>query len=291
MPIGHIPVLLREVEEVLAPKPGDTFIDGTLGLGGHTEMLLHRSAPTGRVLGIDRDPRNVAQARERLAAFEPRAVLIQGNYRNMVALAQEHGFAAVQGVLLDVGFSSLHVDDASRGFSFLHDGPLDMRYDPAGELTAAQIVNTWAPAELERILRLYGEERRTERIVKAIVDARRRTLFTTTLELATCIAGAAPRHGRLHPATQTFQALRIAVNDELGALEEGLKAGWECLGSGGVLAVISFHSLEDRLVKHFMRGLGVAGEILTKRPTEAGAEEARNNPRARSAKLRAMRKH
>lgn len=292
MPMSHehIPVLLAEVQKLLAPQPGDCFIDGTLGLGGHTEMLLQATAPTGRVLGIERDHRNLALAQERLRSYGTRAVLVQGNYRDMQTIASAQGFAAVQGVLLDVGFSSVHVDNPERGFSFMHDGPLDMRYDTSSGATAGDIVNSWPVADLVWLLRTYGEEPRAERIAHAIVDARKRKRFTTTLELADCIARAAPRRGRLHPATQTFQALRIATNDELGALEEGLRQAWNCLGVGGTLAVISFHSLEDRIVKVFMRGLSDEGEVLTKRPWEAGEEECKANPRSRSAKLRGARK-
>lgn len=287
---GHIPVLLEEVRKALQPKPGSHFIDGTLGAGGHATMLLQASAPNGRVLGIERDSRNLMLAQEQLAVFGERAVLIQGNYRFMDRLAQANGFRGVDGVLLDVGFSSLHVDQAERGFSFLHDGPLDMRYDSGDQETAEHIVNTWSAEDLTWLFRTYGEEPRAYRIAQGIVDARRKSPFLRTLALAEYVEKLVPRHGRLHPATRIFQALRIAVNDELGALQDGLSSAWTCLKPGGVLAVISFHSLEDRLVKRFFRGLGPLAEPLTKRPVIATEREQELNPRARSAKLRSARK-
>lgn len=285
----HIPVLLAETLLFLEPEAGKTFLDGTVGHGGHAEALLERIAPTGRLLGIDRDPRNLAVAKKRLAAAGKRAVLVGGRYANLRSLAAANGFHAFDGILLDIGFSSAHVDDPTRGFSFLADGPLDMRYDPSEETKAAAIVNGWTKDELARLFRLYGEEPRAEPIAKLIVDARKRQRFTRTTHLAETIATAFPRRGNRHPATLVFQALRIAVNDELEELKQALPEAIRLLKPGGRLAVISFHSLEDRIIKQFFAKRD-GWEILTKRPMTASDQERRKNPRARSAKLRVIEK-
>lgn len=290
--IVHVPVMMTEVLAALDPKPGQDFLDGTVGQGGHSEAILRNTAPDGRVLGIDRDPRNLEVAKERLKPFGKRFVAAQGSYADASGTALPHGMVGtLSGILLDIGFSSAHIEDASRGFSFAHDGPLDMRYDPGQELTAAVIVNGWKEGELAELLRLYGEEPNARRIAKAIVQARREERILTTGALASVIEAVVRRTGRTHPATRAFQALRIAVNDELGELSRALPALVALLRPGGRIAVISFHSLEDRIVKRFFKEMDGAGlRLMTKRPLVASQEEARENPRSRSAKLRVAEK-
>lgn len=287
----HVPVLLKEVLDGLNPQPGDDVLDGTLGAGGHAAAILERTAPDGRYLGLDLDEAALETARKNLDRFGSRVMLVRGSYRDAAEISAERGFGPFQAALLDLGFSSLEIDDPARGFSFRRDGPLDMRYDERQELTAAEIVNSWPERDLERIFRLYGEEKFAHRLAGAIVEARRRHRFVGTLEFVEALGGALPgsaRHGRIHFATRVFQALRIAVNDELGTVEAALPTLLDLLAPGGRLAVISFHSLEDRLVKQFMRGEERAGRLkaMTKRPVVASEDEERVNPRARSAKLR-----
>lgn len=250
---AHIPVLFAATLESLNIRPGGSYIDGTLGGGGHTAGMLERGA--GRVLGIDRDPAALAAVRERLADYGERLVLAHGNFRDIGALALAHGFTAVDGILLDIGVSSHQLDVAERGFSFSQAAPLDMRMDPTQGETAADLVNTLPESELADLIYRYGEERGSRRIARWIVERRQRAPITTTTELAELVARAmgGRKDGRIHPATRTFQALRIAVNDELGALEEALPAAVDLLAVGGRLAVITFHSLEDRIVKEYMR--------------------------------------
>ncbi|HQM38393.1 MAG TPA: 16S rRNA (cytosine(1402)-N(4))-methyltransferase RsmH [Candidatus Bipolaricaulis anaerobius] len=280
----HEPVLVAEVVRFLAPAPAALIVDATVGTGGHAEALLARGA---RVIGIDQDPAALDRARERLRPYTDRVQLLPGNFRDLPALVPP--VPRVDGVLFDLGASSLQFDSPERGFSFLAAGPLDMRMDPTAPVTAADLVNRLPEAELARILWEYGEERYARRIARAIVQ--QRPLRTTT-ELARLVACLYPpgRH-RIHPATRTFQALRIAVNDELGALEAGLAGAVRLLAPGGVLCVISFHSLEDRIVKHFLRREALTGrlEVLTKKPLRPEEDEVSRNPRARSAKLRAAR--
>jgi 16S rRNA (cytosine1402-N4)-methyltransferase len=248
----HVPVLLEVTLEGLAVRPGGSYIDGTVGGGGHSEALLERGA--GRVLGIDQDPAALEAAAKRLSRFGDRATLVRGNFRDIGALARVHNFDQVDGVLLDIGVSSHQLDVGERGFSFREDAPLDMRMDPTQELTAADLVNTLPEAELADIIYRYGEERGSRRIARRIVERRRSEPITRTAQLATLVAQAlGGKGGRIHPATRTFQALRIAVNDELGALQDALPAATELLAIDGRLAVISFHSLEDRIVKEFMQ--------------------------------------
>lgn len=273
----------------LAPKPGGTYADGTVGHGGHARLLLEASGPDGRLLAIDRDPRNLSVARERLAPYGGRVLFVQGSYADLSRFAQENGLGTFDGILLDVGFSSAHVDDPARGFSFGADGPLDMRYDPSQETSAATIVNGWKKEELATLFRLYGEEPAADRIADAIFHARKQERIVRTTQLAELVEAVVPRRGRIHPATKVFQALRIAVNDELGELERVLPAAADLLAPGGRLAVISFHSLEDRIVKQFLASRDDL-EALTKRPVTASEEEMAANPRARSAKLRAAAK-
>ncbi len=288
----HVPVLLPDVLSNLNLQPGDTVIDATLGGGGHTRALLEAIAPDGRVLALEADPRTLADTQAKLADAGSRLVIVQKNFRELQTVAKAHGFHGVAAVLFDLGLSSIGLADASRGFSFQVDGPLDMRFDPAQDLTAAEIVNTWSRDDLLHILREYGEERQAERIVDQLILQRQTAPFQTTLALAEAIMTVKPRRGRLHPATQTFQALRMAVNDELAALEEALPQAFDCLRSGGRLAVITFHSIEDRVVKHWTHQLADRGlaELVNKHVIQASYQAAKENPRARSAKLRIIQK-
>lgn len=282
--VFHEPVLLAEVLRFLEPKPGKTIVDATVGTGGHAEALLAQGA---RVIGIDQDPQSLGLAADRLRAFGDMFQPVRGNFRRLQALLRELGVAKVDGVLFDLGLSSLHLSQAERGFSFQQEGPLDMRMDPDNSITAADLVNGLPERELARILREYGEERHAERIAREIVRSRP---IRTTGELARLVARCyPPGNYRIHPATRTFQALRIAVNDELSALQEALPQAVEVLAPRGVLCVIAFHSLEDRIVKRFLRGEARAGRVvlLTKKPVRPTKEEVEKNPRARSARLRA----
>lgn len=288
----HIPVLAKEVIDGLALAPGMTVLDGTLGLGGHATLILAATAPDGVLIGFDRDARNIELARQRLAGDATHAYE-EGNLGERVTYVNDsfgnvhlHGVPRLDGALLDLGFSSVHVDDPARGFSFMADGPLDMRYDTRQDLTAEAIVNGWSRDDLASIFRAYGEEPYASGIAKSITEARKRERITTTGQLAALISSLAGRRGKIHPATRVFQALRIAVNDELGELERGLEGIAEKLAPGARFAVITFHSLEDRIVKQFFQK-GIGGlAALTKKPIVATREEIAANPRARSAKLR-----
>lgn len=283
--MDHVPVLLEEVSNYLQPEPNKFFIDGTVGLGGHAYALMSRALPGSRLLGIDRDASNLEIARERLARFGDSVVLVRDSFANVKTHASVHGFTSVGAILLDLGFSSVHVDDPSRGFSFASNGPLDMRYDRTQALTAEMIVNGWSVDELARIFRQYGEEAQALRIAAAITREREDHRITSTSELSKIVEGVIKRHGKIHPATRMFQALRIAVNDELGELERALPNLVELLAPGGRIAIITFHSLEDRLVKRFFKSRPDL-QILTKRVVTPSQEEVRKNRRARSAKLR-----
>ncbi|MBN1483512.1 MAG: 16S rRNA (cytosine(1402)-N(4))-methyltransferase RsmH [Chloroflexia bacterium] len=323
-PYEHEPVLYEAVLEALALQGDGRYIDGTVGAGGHGEGILRGSAPDGRLLGLDLDPQALALARQRLAPFGERACLVQGNFAHLGALARQHEFVPVQGVLLDLGLSSLQLDRAERGFSFQLDGPLDMRFNPAEGPSAADLVNELEEEELADLIWRYGEERQARRIAQRIVQARREEPLRRTLHLAQLVQAAVPRkRGRIHPATRTFMALRIAVNRELENLAAALEQAVEILAPGGHLAVISFHSLEDRMVKQAMRREEGRCQWPTERPLQecpyfrldpeggrscrsyaraycdlparlrvvgkllqADAEEIAANPRARSAKLR-----
>ena len=284
-----------EVLEALRPESGGTYVDGTVGAGGHAEAILEASSPDGVLLGVDADSSALAIAAARLARFGSRLHLAQQNYRDIDLVLAETHLPPPNGVLLDLGVSSMQLDQAARGFSFRADGPLDMRMDVTHGPTAAQLVNTLAERELADLIYRYGEERHSRRIARAVVERRTRVRFETTSDLASVVASAVPgqgwRNGRvIHPATRTFQALRIAVNDELAGLEEALPKAAAALAPGGRLAVISFHSLEDRIVKQYLRGAGGGLRILTKKPFVPNAEEQRTNPRSRSAKLRVAEK-
>ncbi len=281
--MAHIPVLLAECMELLAVKRGGLYVDGTLGLGGHAAEVLLRSEPDGRLLGVDRDGETLARAEAALAGFGSRVRFAQADFREVPALLAGD---RPDGILLDLGVSSLQLDTAERGFSFQADGPLDMRMDRSRGETAAEVVNRAREADLADLIYKFGEERASRRIARAITRARERAPIRTTCELAEIVRRAAPRSRRpgLHPATRTFQAIRIHVNRELDGLSPAA-----CLAPGGRLVVIAFHSLEDREVKHTFRGLASRGyRLLTKKPLRPGEEETRVNPRARSARLRGI---
>lgn len=284
----HKPVLLGEVLDALRPAPGRLFVDATVGLGGHAEALLERLLPGGRLLGIDRDAAALELARRRLARFEGHFELVHGNFRGLAELAARRLGRGADGVLMDLGLSSYALERPERGFSFQLAGALDMRMDPSGGgPTAAELIARSRAEDLERILREYGEERYARRIARAIAE-RRRDLRTTG-DLAALVEAVVPRREwRLHPATRTFQALRIAVNDELGALTAALSTLPRWLAPGGRVAIIAFHSLEDRIVKDAFRSYASAGEVsvLTRKPIRASAAEVADNPRSRSARLR-----
>lgn len=282
---------MAEVVAILQPKPGGWYLDATVGLGGHADAILRASEPTGTLLGIDRDGEALTLARQRLGPFADRVILVQGRYEGLADLVGVG--RRFDGILFDLGASSLHLDTADRGFSFGREGPLDMRMDRSAGETAADLVSRLSERELADLIFRWGEERRSRRIARAIVEARRRSPIRTTTALAEVVARAIPRAvwpRHIHPATRTFQALRIAVNDELTGLGRALEEAAGLLRPGGRIAAISFHSLEDRIVKQTWRRLGAGGgmRILTKRPITPGEAEAAANPRARSAKLRAL---
>jgi len=284
----HVPVLLEECLELLAVRPGGSYVDGTVGMGGHTVEMLRRSAPEGRVLGVDRDAESLERAALGLGELAERLHLQQADFRELPAILAGQ---RPDGILLDLGISSAQLDDAERGFSFMADGPLDMRMDRSRDATAAEIVNRLPEKDLADLIYRFGEEPASRRIARAIVAARRRSRIRTTGELAGIVRGAAGRSRRpgLDPATRTFQALRIHVNRELEGLGQVLAALAHCLAEGGRLAVIAFHSLEDREVKVAFRELAKDGfRVLTRKPVRPGEAEVRANPRSRSARLRAL---
>ena len=300
----------EEVLALLAPGPGETILDGTVGGGGHARLILEASSPGGRLIGLDRDPQALAQAAAVLAPFGDRVILRHRNFSAADAVLQELGIGGVDGILFDLGVSSFQLDAAERGFSFRQEAPLDMRMDPTGGTSAAEVVNTLAAEDLARIFREFGEERWAGRIARRIVKLRTERPLRTTLELADLVRETIPGGnvpGRIHPATRVFQALRIYVNDELEHVSQGLSRGVELLKPGGRLAVISFHSLEDRIVKHFFQleakscicpprlpvcrcGHSPRVDLLTRKGVRAAAAEVEINPRARSAVLRAVRR-
>jgi 16S rRNA (cytosine1402-N4)-methyltransferase len=279
----HTPVLYESVLEFLAPHPGGRYIDGTVGAGGHTSGILQASSPTGRVLGLDADPQALALAAENLAPFGDRVTLRHSNFAGLERVAAENGFVPADGIVLDLGLSSMQLADPQRGFSFVTGGALDMRFDPREPTTAADLVNTLDERELADLIFEYGEEHASRRIARAIVEARP---LATATQLAAVIEKAIGRHGRIHPATRTFQALRIEVNRELDVLAQVLPQIERVLGGQGRIVIITFHSLEDRVVKNFFRGSD-ALRVLTKHPVRPTRAEAVANPRSRSAKLRA----
>jgi len=302
---GHQPVLYHETIQALQPRPGGVYVDGTLGAGGHAWGILSASGPDGRLLGMDVDPQALALAAEKLETFGPRLVMVQASYTTLTEQLHRLGWPAVDGILLDLGVSSMQVDTAERGFSFLADAPLDMRFDPSQPVTAADLVNTLPESELANLLYRLGEEQRAYQVARAIVAARP---VRTTGELA-AVVSRVTRSGRpgMHPATRTFQALRMAVNQELDAIQAVLPQAAQALAPGGRLAVIAFHSLEDRLVKQFFRresqdclcppqqplctcGHRATLREITRRPLQPSPAEIQSNPRARSARLRVAEK-
>ena len=280
----HTPVLLEEVLHYLNPQSGGHFIDATLGAGGHAAAILERTAPGGRLLAIDHDADALAVARKTLTAHESRTIFVQANFSEIADVAASEGFPEADGVLADLGVSSMMLDQAERGFSFQSDGPLDMRMDQRQQVTAADFVNHTKERELADIIYQLGEERRSRPLARAILRSRP---HHTTRDLVRAIESVSgkPRYGRIHPATRTFMALRLAVNHELENLESFLNVAPDLLKKGGRMVVISFHSLEDRIVKHRMRA---QGGVLTKKVIRAQDAERDRNPRARSAKLRAV---
>jgi 16S rRNA (cytosine1402-N4)-methyltransferase len=291
---GHIPVLSREVVATLAAAGREVLVDCTVGLGGHAEALLEAAGPQGRLIGIDLDPGNLRRAKERLGRFGDRVRLFQANFSQLEDVLCQAGYSAAEVVLADLGVSSSQLDDPARGLSFSQDGPLDMRMDPQGARTAAEVVNSSSERELADLIYICGEERYSRRIARAIVQARRHGRIERTAQLARIVASAMPAPARrarrgVHPATRTFQALRIAVNDELTSLETLLELLPGLLTPQGRVGIISFHSLEDRRVKQAFAGwarLGVA-RLLTEKPITPSAQEVAENPRSRSAKFRA----
>lgn len=294
--LEHLPVLLRETLELLAPRPGLTYVDCTVGAGGHSREIAARIGPSGRLVGIDRDPQALVTARHHLQPYldDGRAVLVEGSFGRLEEILAPVGVTAADGFLFDLGLSSMQVDIGERGFSYWEDAPLDMRMGPDVTRSAYELVNSLSRAELARIIGEYGEERWAGRIADFIVRARQRRAIVTTGELVEIIKAAVPAAARRrgpHPARRTFQALRIAVNGEVEELQEGLGQAMDMLRPGGRICVIAFHSLEDRIVKHCFRTAGDTGwQLLTRRPVVPGAEEIAANPRARSAKLRAIAK-
>ena len=301
---SHIPVLFDEVLALLQPQPNGRYIDGTVGAGGHTAGLLQKSAPSGRVLVFDKDAEALAFAQKQLKSFGDRVTYVHASYAEMGRLAPQYGFTQVDGILLDLGLSSRQLDDAQRGFSFMKEGPLDMRFDITQGETAADLINNLEETALADIFWRYGEEKSSRKIARMIVAERP---FTTTTQLADKIAQTVRRRGRIHPATQVFQALRIAVNRELETVETGVLAALELLGQNGRLAVISFHSLEDRFVKQTFRQLSqdctcppdqpvctcggqAQFQLITRKAVQASAEEIAQNSRSRSARLRVIEK-
>jgi 16S rRNA (cytosine1402-N4)-methyltransferase len=297
----HRPVLYQEVLSALRPRAGGRYIDGTLGAGGHAAGLLAGSSPDGMLLGLDRDPQALEIARLALAEYGDRAHIRHAAYADLGHQADSLGWEEVDGILLDLGLSSMQLDQPERGFAFKEDGPLDMRFDPGQALSARDLVNTWPEGDLADVLFELGEERKAKRIARAIAEARP---VSSTGQLAQIVSEAVGRAGgRRHPATKTFQALRMAVNDELGQLEQGLEAAIARLAGGGRVAVISFHSLEDRLVKRYFKresrdcicppgqptctcGHQASVVLVTRKPIRPGQAEVASNPRARSARLR-----
>jgi 16S rRNA (cytosine1402-N4)-methyltransferase len=283
----HTPVLLEEVLRQLQPRSGGLYVDSTLGGGSHTKAILRASEPDGRVIGLDRDDEAIAVCQARLGEFGARAQLVTANFSELRDVLAKLQVAGVDGVLFDLGVSSRQLDEPVRGFSFLRDGPLDMRMSQTASLTAREVLATETQEELARIFFEYGEERRSRAIAKRIVEQRKREPLETTAQLVRLIERVlGPKRGKVHPATRVFMALRIHVNRELESLKEGLAAATEALNPGGRLVVISFHSLEDRIVKWFFRETQSL-RVLTKKPLMAGEEECAANAKSRSAKLRA----
>jgi len=283
----HIPVLQKEVIQYLDPKPNENFVDATFGQGGHTTLILEKNRPKGKVLGIELDPEMLERFK-----FQDRLILVNDSYSNLKEIVKKYNFGPINGILFDLGISSWHLEESKRGFSFQRQEPLDMRFNPKSRLQAKDIVNTWSEKEIEQILREYGEERFSRRIAKEIIEARKKNPIKSTFQLVEIIKKSTPswyQRKRIHFATKTFQALRIAVNDELETIRQGLEQALDVLEKEGRLVVISFHSLEDRIIKNFLKEKAKQGfiKIQTKKPIKPCFEEIKTNKRSRSAKLRA----
>ena len=307
---AHIPVLYREIMDIMAPKAGETFVDCTLGGGGHSKGFLERTSPNGRLIGIDQDLEALEAAKENLAQFGERVSYIHSNYENLSEILVKEAPEGVDGILFDIGVSSHQLDDAERGFSYMHDAPLDMRMDQTKDFSAYEVVNRYSEDELYRIIRDYGEENWAKRIAQFIVEKRKIKAIETTGELVDIIKAAIPKKARMdgsHPAKRTFQAIRIEVNGELEVLEKTIEQAVKNLKKGGRLGIISFHSLEDRIVKEKFKYLAAKCicppempicccnkvaevKILTKKPITAQNDELMSNSRAKSAKFRAVEK-
>lgn len=310
MDFEHVTVLLEETVDLLLTDPNGIYVDCTIGGTGHSKLLLSRLTPQAKLIGIDQDERAISHARKIFAGDE-RVILIKENFRNLERILTDLGLLPVKGIMFDLGVSSPQLDEAARGFSYMQDAWLDMRMDTTSDLTAYEIVNTWEEKKLERIIRQYGEERWARRIAHFIVEARAKNTIERTGRLVEIIKAAIPAAARRegpHPAKRTFQALRIAVNDELGVLEQVLDQALSCLDGGGRVAVITFHSLEDRIVKNKMQswtgkctcpkdlpvcccGAQKLARIITRKPLLPSEQEVKNNPRSRSAKLRIAEKY
>jgi 16S rRNA (cytosine1402-N4)-methyltransferase len=286
----HVPVLMRETMELLKVKENGIYVDATVGLGGHAGEILSRAGTGGTLIGLDRDENALRRSKEALG--DTRAHLFKGAFSEMESILAKLSIKEVDGVLFDLGVSMLQLKEHSRGFSFLSPERLDMRMDDSQRLTAQEVVNKYPEKDLRRILKEYGEEPFAVKIARSIVSRRKETPFDTCIELADFISGIYGGRGKMHPATRTFQALRIEVNKELDELRQGLSAALSVLGQGGRMAVISYHSLEDRIVKNFIRQNSHAGllRILTRKPVTPSSEEVRKNPSSRSAKLRGAEK-
>ncbi|MBD3426220.1 MAG: 16S rRNA (cytosine(1402)-N(4))-methyltransferase RsmH [Candidatus Omnitrophica bacterium] len=288
----HLPVLVREVIGNLSPEPGDVIFDGTLGGGGHAREIIKRIAPGGRLIGVDRDPEAVDRI---IQIFGDRGIFVNDDFRNVDRILTEVGVEKIDGAVFDLGLSSYQIDDQRRGFSFLKDGPLDMRFDKRQSLSAEKVVNEFGKEELAEIISKYGEERHARIVARAICSERRKKRISTTGDLVDVIRRAVGRkytRQRIHPAARTFQAIRIFVNEELVSVEEGVGKTLTFLSPGARICVISFHSLEDRIVKNIFRDSARAGELrrVNKKPIRPGREEVAANPRSRSAKLRVAEK-
>jgi len=290
----HVPVLLKEVIDYLNPKANENFIDATIGQGGHTAVIFEKNKPKGKVLGIEMDTDIYEELKEKMVGMSDRLILVNDSYVNLEKIVKKNDFKPVHGILFDLGMCSWHLETSKRGFSYLKDEPLDMRFNPKNDLTAAEIINFWDIEKIEKILKEFGEEKYAHRVSLAIKEARKKERIVGTQQLVDILKKVLPKNydkKRIHFATRTFQALRIAVNDELQVIEDGIKQAIKILEPGGRIAVISFHSLEDRIVKNLFRDRAKTGEldILTKKPISPSSEEIRNNSRSRSAKLRVAR--
>jgi len=294
----HIPVLKNEVLKYLDPKPNENFIDCTIGEAGHTLAILGKNGPKGKVLGIDQDPEQIKNLSpiNKSREFGKRLILVCDNFANLKEITEGKNFKNIKGILMDLGISSWHLERSGRGFSFFRNEPLDMRLNPGVSLTAEKILNYYSLQEIEKILKAYGEERFSWQVAKNIINFRKFKPIKTTFQLVEIIKESIPKrfqHQKINPATRTFQALRIAVNDELNNLQKALSQALDILNPAGRLVVISFHSLEDRIVKNFFKEKQKESllKILAKKPITPGAEEIKINNRARSAKLRAISKN